>query len=151
MTRLKAVGQPFIRFLVRGRVKAAKNWRQQDEVAVARTQTTDIHVATRRQRWHVRKPVRNTKRLLFPPPRLQAEGVQADCERRLNEYERLRGDFSSLEETHRGLLVEMEGLNRAKEQAEAAVAELRRQLFTEQEKRDQMRQQIEVKRTLLFV
>ncbi|PHJ23642.1 hypothetical protein CSUI_002510, partial [Cystoisospora suis] len=73
----------------------------------------------------------------------QAEGVQSDCERRLNEYERLRGDFSSLEETHRGLLVEMEGLNRAKEQAEAAVAELRRQLFTEQEKRDQMRQQIE--------
>lgn len=39
----------------------------------------------------------------------------------------------------------MEALNRAKEQAEAAAAELRRQLFNEEEKRDKMRQQIEVK------
>ncbi|ESS33759.1 hypothetical protein TGVEG_289020 [Toxoplasma gondii VEG] len=64
----------------------------------------------------------------------QAEGVQAECERRLSEHQRLLADFRVLEETHRGLLVDMEGLSRSKEDVEATVAELQRQL-AEREKR----------------
>ncbi|CBZ51065.1 conserved hypothetical protein [Neospora caninum Liverpool] len=64
----------------------------------------------------------------------QAEGVQADCERRLNEHNRLLADFRALEETHRGLLMDTESLSRSKEEAETIVVELRGQL-AEREKR----------------
>ncbi|PFH32153.1 hypothetical protein BESB_020940 [Besnoitia besnoiti] len=78
-----------------------------------------------------------------------AEGVQADCERRLNEHDRLEADFRALEETHRGLLIETEDLMRSKVEAEDAVADLQRRLIEKQDIEERNKKEIDACREMI--